>query len=37
VQTDEIFETENYNPSLGWVGYSNYSDGGDHNQVSDDE
>lgn len=32
VQTDEIFETENYNPSLGWVGYSNYSDGGDHNQ-----
>jgi vacuolar protein sorting-associated protein 13A/C len=37
VQTDEIFETENYNPSLGWVGYSNYSDGGDHNQVSNDE
>uniref|UniRef100_A0A6N2K527 PH domain-containing protein n=1 Tax=Salix viminalis TaxID=40686 RepID=A0A6N2K527_SALVM len=31
-QKDEIFETQKYNPSLGWVGYSNYSDGGDHNE-----
>ncbi|CAK7356236.1 unnamed protein product [Dovyalis caffra] len=32
VHTDEFFETEKYNPSLGWVGYSNYSEGGDHHQ-----